>query len=210
MLTLTGCTLLNSSNNKDSSTSETPSSSSSSNSQSSSSSSSEPEGGEIKTFDFKATSFTDGANIDQPANHNTFLEYLNKDEEDNDIVTDIATTNCYFRGLGKTGDVTTLQLGTGSSSGSITFTFAYNISEISFTLQGYHKWNSNLSEWSLDPNAQLDVEGHHYDLGSTDENPPAEVTDTISISPSKKSITFSNETDHQRGFIHSLTITYIA
>ncbi len=206
VLTLTGCALLNSSNNKDSSTSEAPSSSSSTTSQSSSSPSSEPEGGETRTFDFRATSFTAGTNV---ANKETeFLAYLNQDGQ---IVDSIEYANCYFQGTGKTGLPTSLQIGTGNYAGSMTFNFAYNVTKITFTLQGQHKWIEFSSSWTMDSDAQLDVEDHHYALGSSDtDNPPAEVTDTISISPSKKSITFSNEADHQRGFIHSLTITYIA
>ena len=91
----------------------------------------------------------------------------------------------------------------------MTFNFVYSVSKITFTLQGQHKWNGASSTWTMDSNSQLDVEGHHYALGSTDTSKaPDEVTDSITINPAKKSITFSNSGDHQRGFLHSLTIEY--
>lgn len=211
VLLLTGCNILNpSKNNSASSNGDISSHSSqgeesSSSASSTSSSSSSQQTGNSYTIDFRTTSFTDGTNVDNKSTE--FLEFLNKGAN---AVTSASYDNCYFHGTGKTGTPTSLEIGTGNYAGSITFNFAYSVSKITFTIQGHHKWNSYGSTWSLDADSQLTVEGQTFNVGSTDTSQePAPEEHEITIASPHQSITFNNSGDHQRAFLHSLTVEFV-
>ena len=203
VLLLTGCNIKNKdnvsvSNREDSSSPESESSSSSSSSVSPSTLS--------YTFNFKEVGFNDGTNVSNKATE--FLQFLNKDEE---IVTSVSSDNCFYHGTGSSGTPTSLEIGTGSYAGSITFNFKYEVSKITFSIQGHHKWNSHDSIWSLDADSQITVEGQTFNVGSVDTSKEPEIEEhEITIASPHKEIIFSNNGDHQRTFLHSLTIEYTA
>ena len=206
---VTGCEILSPFKNKDSSTNEKTSSldsevSSSNNNQSSSQTDII---GQSKAFDF-TNAFTGAGGIKVINKTTEFLTYLNTGGNyvSSIDVDESVTFQPYFTDSGEQLGLSLL-VGTSSYGGTITFNFVNDIKGISFTLQGYHKCYS--STWNLDSNAHVDIEGHGYNLGSTDtSHAPARVNDSITIDPAKKSITFSNDSDHQRAFIHNLTIVY--
>ena len=183
--------------------------SSSESSSSSSSSSSSQSSGTTKTFDFTKTPFTGTGGIKVENKKAEFLEYLNTD---GDYVTSITVDDCvYFQPIynadGSQNGLT-LCVGTASYGGSISFTFAESIKSISFTLQAYHKYYS--SAFHADDSSALTVEGHDYTLDtSLTSGMPPMLEDTLQLSPTKKTITFSNDSDHQRSFVHNLTVEFV-
>ena len=191
------------SSDSSSSTSESSSSSSSSSSQGGGAS------GNTKTFDFDKAPFTGTGGIKVVDKKAELLEYLNQGKT---YVSSITVDDCvYFQPIYNedgTQNGLTLCVGTASAGGSISFTFTENIKSISFTLQAYHKYYS--SAFHADDNSALTVEGHDYvlDTSLTNKGMPPMLEDTIQLSPSKQTITFSNDGDHQRSFVHNLTIEY--
>ena len=223
VLLLAGCNVVKTSNQSDSSgesssgsasssqseSSSGSSGSSSESSSSSSSSSSSQSSGTTKTFDFTKTPFTGTGGIKVENKKAEFLEYLNTD---GDYVTSITVDDCvYFQPIynadGSQNGLT-LCVGTASFGGSISFTFTESIKSISFTLQAYHKYYS--SAFHADDSSALTVEGHSYTLDtSLTSGMPPMLEDTLQLSPTKKTITFSNDSDHQRSFVHNLTVEFV-
>lgn len=214
VLLLSGCALLNPNNKKtstDTSQSGNESSgdnSSQSSSGSSSSSSSSSQGGQGNTkvfsFDFTSSTYSNGTAVKD--RYTELIAYMNGES---DIVSSLEAVNCTFRKFHQDNTPTTIQIGSGpsSSGGSFTINFNYVITKIAFTLQGYSTYYS--SEWHPDTNAELDVAGHHYNLGGTDTtNELPLVNDEITLEGNVKTITFSNDEGGHRGFLHSLTIEY--
>ena len=213
VLLLAGCNVAKTSSDKQeqssSNNSSVISSDSSGNSESSSSSSSQGGGsGNTKTFDFTKAPFTGTGGIKLDNKKAEFLEYLNTG---GNYVSSITVDECvYYQPIYKdNGDQNGLSLcvGTASAGGSISFTFTESIKSITFTMQAYNKYYS--SAFHADDNSTLTVEGHNYVLDtSLSSGMPPMQEETIQISPSKQTITFSNSSDHQRSFVHSLTIEY--
>lgn len=204
---ITGCEILSPFKNKDSSTSEGTSSSNNSQLSSSSSSSQNNINGQSKTFDFTNV-FTGAGGIKVINKTTEFLTYLNASGNyvSSIDVDEYVTFQPCFSDSGEQLGLSLL-VGTSSSGGTITFNFVNDIKSISFTIQGYHKYYS--STWNLDAGSHIDIEGNGYNLGSTDtDHAPTRVNDLITFNPAKKFITFSNDNDHQRAFIHNLTIVY--
>ena len=196
------------SSSSDSSSSDSGSSSSSSSS-ASSSSSSQGEEENSKTFDFTKSHFTGTGGIKVANKKDELLSYLN---EEGDFVSSITVDDCvYFQpiyNIDGSQNGLSLCIGTASAGGSISFTFTESIKSISFTLQAYHKYYS--SAFHADDASAISVEEHNYDLDTslTSGMPPI-LSDTIQISPAKQTITFSNDGDHQRSFVHSLTVSFV-
>ncbi len=219
VLLLAGCNIAKASSDKQESSSSNNSSgdsssvissdSSSSGSESSSSSSSQGGGsGNTKTFDFTKAPFTGTGGIKLENKKAEFLAYLNTD---GNLVSSINLDDCVYYQPIYNNDGTqnglSLCVGTASAGGSISFTFTESIKSITFTMQAYNKYYS--SAFHADDNSTLTVEGHNYVLDtSLSSGMPPMQEETIQISPSKQTITFSNSSDHQRSFVHSLTIEY--
>ena len=236
---LTGCSFIfpnrNSSNetssvNSASSASQTSSSSSSNSSSSSSSSSSESskeESSDIssesssyeesssessseplkvyKTFDFTKAGISAGSDLANTGPNNSLKSYMNSGTT---YVSSISASKCFYQPIGQTGN-DTICIGTASAGGSITFNFTCEITKISFTIQAYHKWNDYGKVWSLDPDSQVTVEGHLYEIGSDDTSlMPDPITESLDIDH-KQSITFSNSEGKQRVYLNTLTIEYL-
>ena len=218
VLLLTGCNIAKASSDKQEQSSSNNSSgdsssvissdSSSSGSESSSSYSSQGGGsGNTKTFDFTKV-FTGTGSVRLADKKTEFLEYLNTGGS---YVSSVNVDDCvFFQPIyHSNGDQNGLSLcvGTASAGGSISFTFTESIKSITFIMQAYNKYYS--SAFHADDNSTLTVEGHNYVLDtSLSSGMPPMQEETIQISPSKQTITFSNSSDHQRSFVHSLTIEY--
>ena len=214
VLLLTGCNIAKASSDKQESSSSNNSSvvssdSSSSGSESSSSSSSQGGGsGNTKTFDFTKV-FTGTGSVRLADKKTEFLEYLNTGGS---YVSSVNVDDCvFFQPIyHSNGDQNGLSLciGTASSGGSISFTFTQSIKSISFTLQAYHKYYSDA--FHADDSSALTVEGHDYvlDTSLTSGMPPM-LEEVVQLSPTKKTITFSNDSDHQRSFVHNLTVEFV-
>ena len=220
VLLLVGCATSNSGSQEQSSSNNASgdsssivsSDSSSSGLESSSSSSSSSQGGgasgNTKTFDFDKAPFTGTGGVKLLDKKTEFLEYLNTG---GNYVSSITVDDCvYYQPIYNedgTQNGLTLCVGTASAGGSLSFTFTESIKSISFTLQAYHKYYS--SAFHADDASAISVEEHNYDLDTslTSGMPPI-LSDTIQISPAKQTITFSNDGDHQRSFVHSLTVAF--
>ena len=160
--------------------------------------------GNSKTFDFKTAPFTPGYEIS--THISDFLDYLNKD---GDIVESFACEKCFCQANYITNSSTSVLVGTAKYAGNISFRFKYNITKISFVLQGYHKWDDYTNQWSVDEDSQLIIEGQTYKYESIDTSkPPEKINDSITLETAKKTITFQNNDLKQRMFIHSLTVEW--
>ena len=220
VLLLTGCNIAKASSDKQEQSSSNNSSgdsssvissdSSSSGSESSSSNSSQGGGsGNTKTFDFTKAPFTGTGGIKLENKKAEFLAYLNTD---GNLVSSITLDDCvYYQPIyHENGSQNGLSLciGTASSGGSISFTFTQSIKSISFTLQAYHKYYSDA--FHADDSSALTVEGHDYSLDtSLSSGMPPMLEEVVQLSPAKKTITFSNDSDHQRSFVHNLTVEFV-
>ena len=161
----------------------------------------------VREFDFTSTSITTGANLKNETQLNKLKEFMNKDGE---ILNSITQESCTFQSLPDT-EKTVLTVGTASYAGSISFYFKYKITAIKAFLQGYckHIVYSDVDTWSMDANAKIDINGHEFALGSTNENPPEVQEQTISFDNATNTITMSNDDAVQRAFVLKLEITYL-
>ena len=165
VLLLAGCSIFIPSKKNSSSISDESSfdsgTSSSDNQSSSSSSSSNQGGGHTKVFNFTGTAFNNGTGV---AEHLAELkDYMNNGET---IVSSIDSQACSFRKFHQEDTPTTLQIGSGSAGGYFTINFAFNISKITFNIQGYSNYYSGA--WHPDSGSYIEVEGHTYDVSGTD------------------------------------------
>lgn len=204
---LAGCAILNPSKKTDPSSSGEPSSNSGSSSESQTSSSSSSSssqggggGGNTKVFNFTGTSFTTGTGV---AEHLTELkDYMNNGET---IVSSLNASSCSFGKFHQEDTPTTLQIGSSSYGGYFTINFAFNISRITFVIQGYSKYYSGA--WHPDSGSYIEVAGHTYNVGGTDTSAELEPK-TESLDVNTNTLTFSNDEGAKRVFLHSLTIQY--
>ena len=185
--------------------------SSSSSSETSSEETSHPEPAEIitKTYDFTNTSISNGAHLDDASQMETFVNYLNGNDS---YITDVVASKCDFKTIPHNdNNKTVLCVGTASSEGSITFTFSYQIQQISLVLQGYHKYIESSSSYSMDANSKLYIndESHLYELGSKDTNPPEKVTANITFDELTNQITLYNLDATQRAYVYSMEVTMV-
>ena len=175
-------------------------------SQSSSSASSKIDIAEVFTqeFVFFDANITNGSNLSNTKPNTALMTYMNKDKN---LVSSIVSDNCFYQPVGS-GEKNAICVGTSSYGGEITFNFTVPFTKVTFSIQGYNKMIS-ANNYSSDADSQLTVLDKHYELSSDEVNKqPEVVTDSLSFD-AITSITFSNDGDHQRAFIHSLTVEFV-
>ncbi len=161
---------------------------------------------EVKTYTyvFENANISGGSNLENTTPKTSFNAFMNNDTE---AYQSFTSSNVYYQPYG-TGEKTTLCVGTSSYGGEITFNFKQIIMKITFVIQAYNKYVAYSSSWNVDTDAQIDVMTEHYDLSTEDTSKePEKISKEINLD-GLTSITFSNNGDHQRVFIHSLTIEY--
>ena len=160
-----------------------------------------------REFDFTNTSITTGSDIANKGPNEKLTSFMNADGE---ILSSISSSHCTFQNV-PDSDKTVMTVGTGSYGGSITFSFLYKITQISVVLQGYckHIQYTGVDAWSMDANSKIDINGHTFNLGSTDENQPPKVEKTFSLDTATNTITMSNDEGVERAFVYKLTVTYL-
>ena len=142
---------------------------------------------------------------DSPAKNaliNLFGEYM--DPEDPSCITGNSCTMLY---VGKNeADYTSLTVGTASSAGNIEFKFKYDILKVDFSLQTYYK--EYPGGVSVDTNAMLCIEDQTVNMSMSEPAVPGIIVGSYKYDNKKKTLKFYNEEDHQRVYIHELTITF--
>lgn len=170
----------------------------------------EPEVFESKTVVFKGasdrTGMTQGSQLGDDKFNNAVTALFNKDDEN--FLTNLSGVSCSFQPVNDSS-VTSLTIGTGSKAGNITFSFSKDIVKLDFVLQTYHKYDSYHQTYSFDKDAEITVEGQHYDMSIASlDNPPENKNESLKLESPKNSVTFSNSDAAHRVYVHSVTLYY--
>lgn len=177
---------------------------------STSSDSLDPELYGTKTVTFKGdssrTGMTQGSQLGDEKFNTAVTSLFN--EDDAGFLTNLSGASCSFQPVYDTS-VTSLTVGTGSKAGNIIFSFSKEIVKLDFVLQTYHKYIEYSHSYSFDADAEITVEGQHYDMSIASlDNPPENKNESLTLESPKNSIEFSNSEAAHRVYIHSITFTY--
>lgn len=192
--------------------SQTPTSSSES-SQSEESSSSSLEDTITQKVTFKGpntrSNMNSGAQLTNDGPKQATIDLFN---ETGEILTGLeASKVAYQRVGGDATGITSLTIGSSSAGGSLSLTFNVQIVEIKVKIQAYYNCYTSQGNdvTASDQNAFISIEGEEFDLSNAGNEIPGEYEKTISIDK-KNTLSFSNDGEKQRVYIHELEFTYLA
>ena len=163
-----------------------------------------------KTVVFKGasnrTGMTQGSQLGDDKFNTAITSLFN--EDDPGFLTNLSGASCSFQPV-YDSSVTSLTIGTGSKAGNIIFTLSKDIVKLDFVLQTYHKYVEYTQTYSFDKDAEITVEGQHYDMSiASVDNPPENKNESINLANPKKTIEFSNSDAAHRVYVHSITFYY--